>query len=87
MQVAREMGALVRLQFALHSLAGMLPPWAAIWPRPRGDRGGAGIAAATGTSPVAYTEMTLTALRGQEALTAELTAREQREAGARLTGG
>ena len=85
-QVAREMGALVRLQFALHSLA-----------RTRlldGDLAGAArsieeeraLASATGTTAVAYTEMTLTAWRGQEALTAELIARERHEADERGIG-
>ena len=85
-QVAREMGALVRLQFALHSLArthllgGDLAAAAQAIEEERA------IAAATGTSPVAYTDMTLTAWRGQEALTAELIARERREAAARGIG-
>ncbi|MDA0185389.1 AAA family ATPase [Solirubrobacter phytolaccae] len=79
-QVARDMGALVLLQFGLGSLV-----------RTRvlnGDLEGAalaieesrGIAEATGTAPVLYTEMLLTAWRGQEALTLKLIERETREA-------
>jgi DNA-binding CsgD family transcriptional regulator len=79
-QVAREAGALVRLQFALeflarsHVLAGDL---AAAAQAIEEDRA---IAVATGTSPVAYTEMTLAAWRGQEALATELIERQTREA-------
>jgi hypothetical protein len=85
-RVARDMGALVRLQFALH-FARPEPP-----ARRRPRRGGRAIeeeraiAEATGTSPVAYTEMTLAAWRGQEALTSELIERERREATARGIG-
>ncbi|RKQ84855.1 regulatory LuxR family protein [Solirubrobacter pauli] len=79
-QVARDMGALVLLQFGLASLV-----------RVRvldGDLAGAAqaieevraIAEATGTTPVLYTEMLLTAWRGQEALTLKLIERETREA-------
>ena len=79
-QVARETGALVRLQFALqflarsHVLGGDL---AAAAQAIEEDRA---IAGATGTSPVAYTDMTLAAWRGQEALTSELIERQTREA-------
>ncbi len=85
-RVAREMGALVRLQFALqflarsHVLAGDL---AAAAQAIEEDRA---IAGATGTSPVAYTEMTLAAWRGQEALTSELIERRTREASERGIG-
>jgi DNA-binding CsgD family transcriptional regulator len=85
-QVAREMGALVRLQFALqflarsHLLAGDL---AAAAQAIEEDRA---IAGATGGSPVAYTEMTLAAWRGQEALTSELIERQTREASERGIG-
>ena len=84
--VAREMGALVRLQFALqflarsHLLAGDL---AAAAQAVEEDRA---IAAATGTEPVAYAEMTLAAWRGQEALTSELIERQEREASRRGIG-
>src|SRR4051794_6256669 len=44
------------------------------------------IAEAIGTAPVAYTEMTLAAWRGQEALASELIGRERREAKARGIG-
>ena len=44
------------------------------------------IAEATGTVPVAYTEMTLAAWRGQEALASELIARERRTARERGIG-
>ncbi len=85
-QVAREMGALVLLQFGLQSLV-----------RTRlltGDLAGAtraieevrAISEATGTSPVAYTDMTLAAWRGHEALTTELIARQTGEADERGIG-
>src|SRR3954449_12717668 len=44
------------------------------------------IAEATGTSPVAYTDMTLAAWRGQEALTCELIERQTGEASERGIG-
>jgi DNA-binding CsgD family transcriptional regulator len=78
-EVAREMGALVRLQFALqflarsHLLAGDL---AAAAQAIEEDRA---IAAAAGTAPVGYMEMTLAAWHGQEALTAELIERRTRD--------
>jgi DNA-binding CsgD family transcriptional regulator len=81
-QVARDMGALVRLQFALqflarsHLLAGDLTAAAQAIEEDRA------IAAAIGTSPVAYTDMLLAAWRGQEALTFELIERRRGEAGA-----
>jgi DNA-binding CsgD family transcriptional regulator len=85
-RVARDTGALVRLQFALqflsssHLLAGDLAAAAQAIEEERG------IAEATGTSPVAYTEMTLAAWRGQEALASELIARERRAAKERGLG-
>jgi DNA-binding CsgD family transcriptional regulator len=85
-QVARDMGALVRLRFALHFLvrshllAGDLGAAAQAIEEERA------IAEATGSSPVGYTEMTLAAWRGQEALTAELIEREEGEAHARGIG-
>ena len=72
-RVAREMGALVLLQFGLqflarsHVLGGDLAAAARAVDEDRA------LAAATGTEPVAYTEMALAAWRGQEALTSELT--------------
>ena len=85
-QIAREMGALVRLQFALHFLvrshllAGDLAAAALAIDEERA------IAEATGTSAVGYTEMTLAAWRGQEAATKELIKRETNEASARGIG-
>ena len=85
-QVARDMGALVLLQFGLqflarsHLLAGDLAAAARAIEEERA------IAEATGTSPVAYTEMTLAAWRGEEALTSELIERETVEASARGIG-
>jgi DNA-binding CsgD family transcriptional regulator len=84
--VARDTGALVRLQFALqflsssHLLAGDLAAAARAIEEDRA------IAEATGTSPVAYTEMTLAAWRGQEALTSKLIERERRQAKQRGIG-
>jgi DNA-binding CsgD family transcriptional regulator len=71
-QVAREAGALVQLQFALiflartHLLAGELATAARLIEEDRL------IADATGSPPVAGAAMTLAAWRGQEALAAEL---------------
>jgi DNA-binding CsgD family transcriptional regulator len=85
-QVARDLGALVRLRFALHFLvrshllAGDLAAAAQAIEEERS------IAEATGSSPVAYTEMTLAAWRGQEALTVELIERETAEARAHGIG-
>jgi DNA-binding CsgD family transcriptional regulator len=85
-QVAREIGALVRLQFALqflarnHLLAGDLAAAARAIEEDRA------IAAATGRSPVAYAEMALAAWRGQEELTSELIERQTREASERGIG-
>ena len=85
-QVARDMGALVLLQFGLQSLvrtrllAGDLAAAAQAIEEVRA------IAEATGTSPVAYTDMTLAAWRGQEALTSELIERQTGEASARGIG-
>ncbi len=75
-QVARDMGALVLLQFGLqslvrtHVLAGDLAAAALAIEEARA------IAEATGTPPVAYTELLVAAWRGQEALTVELIDRE-----------
>ncbi len=85
-RVARDMGALVRLRFALHFLvrshllAGDLAAAAQAVEEERS------IAEATGSSPVGYTEMTLAAWRGQEALATELIEREQGEAHAHGIG-
>jgi DNA-binding CsgD family transcriptional regulator len=79
-RVARDMGALVRLRFALHFLvrshllAGDLGAAAQAIEEERA------IAEATGSSPVGYTEMTLAAWRGQEARTTDLIERETGEA-------
>ena len=75
-QVARDMGALVVLGFALQ--------FAARSHLLGGDLGAAAqaieeeyaIAEATGSSPVAYADMTLAAWRGQESRTAELMERQ-----------
>ena len=85
-QVARDMGALVLLQFGLqflarsHLLAGDLAAAAQAIEEERA------IADATGTSPVAYTEMTLAAWRGQETVTLELIERQVGDATARGIG-
>jgi DNA-binding CsgD family transcriptional regulator len=79
-RVAREMGALVRLQFALqflatsHLLAGDLAAAAVAIEEDRA------IATATGTPPVAYADMNLAAWRGDEPLAHELIERQQRRA-------
>ena len=71
-QVARDMGALVQLQFALNSLAwirflsGESTTAAQLLEEERL------IAEATGNPPIAYTEMILAAWRGQEAEASEL---------------
>jgi len=78
-RLARDVGALVLLQFGLQSLV-----------RTRllaGELAAAGqaidevraLAEATGTSPVGYTDMTLAAWRGQETQTAALIERQTRE--------
>ena len=78
-RLARDVGALVLLQFGLQSLV-----------RTRllaGELAAAGqaidevraLAEATGASPVGYTDMTLAAWRGQEAQTATLIERQTRE--------
>ena len=82
-RVAREMGALVLLQFGLQSVI-----------RTRlfvGDLTGAAhaidevraLARATGTSPAGYTDMTVAAWRGEEAPAVELIERRMAEADAR----
>ena len=85
-QVARDMGALVLLQFGLqslvrsHVLGGDLAAAAAAIEEVRA------IAEATGTQPVLYTEMLVTAWRGQEALAVKVIERETREAKALAMG-
>jgi DNA-binding CsgD family transcriptional regulator len=81
-QVARDVGALVRLRFALHFLARshlLAGDLAAAAQAIEEERA---IAESTGSSPIGYTEMTLAAWRGQEALTTELIERETSEASA-----
>jgi DNA-binding CsgD family transcriptional regulator len=85
-QVARDLGALVRLQFALHFLARSHMLAGDLADAARAIEEDRSIAEATGASPVAYTEVTLAAWRGQEALTAELIERETGEALARGIG-
>ena len=81
-RVARDMGALVLLQFGLQSLVrtsvldGDLAAAAHALEESRA------IAEATGTVPVAYTEMLLAAWRGQEAQTTALIERETGRANA-----
>jgi DNA-binding CsgD family transcriptional regulator len=85
-QVARDAGALVHLQFALiflartHLLAGELATVARLFEEDRL------IAEATGNPPVAYTAMTLAAWRGQETYAAELIEAIAREGTARDSG-
>jgi ATP/maltotriose-dependent transcriptional regulator MalT len=85
-QVAREAGALVRLQFALqflalsHLVAGDLAAAAQAMQEERA------IAEAAGTSPVAYTDMTLAAWRGEEASASALIDRARLEAQSRGLG-
>jgi DNA-binding CsgD family transcriptional regulator len=84
--VAREAGALVRLQFALqflalsHLVAGDLATAAQAMQEERA------IAEAAGTSPVAYTDMTLAAWRGDEASASALIERARVEAQTRGLG-
>jgi DNA-binding CsgD family transcriptional regulator len=85
-EMAREMGALVRLQSALQFLARSRLPAGDLAAAAQAIEEDRTLAAATGTSPVHYVEMTLAAWRGQEALTAELIARQRREAGERGIG-
>jgi DNA-binding CsgD family transcriptional regulator len=85
-QVFRDAGALVHLQFALiflartHLLAGELATVARLFEEDRL------IAEATGNPPVAYTAMTLAAWRGQETYAAELIEAIAREGTARDSG-
>jgi DNA-binding CsgD family transcriptional regulator len=85
-QAARDSGALVQLQFALNFLArghlasGDLTTAALLIDEERG------IAQATGSAAVAYEEMTLAALRGQESVASKLIERMAEEATARGLG-
>ena len=85
-QVARDMGALVLLQFGLqslvrsHVLGGNLAAAAQALEEART------IGHATGSAPVLYTEFLLTAWQGDERRTVELLARETGEASARGMG-
>ena len=79
-RVARDMGALVRLQFALQFLARSHLVGGDLAAAAQANEEDRAIAAATGTSPVAYTDMVLAAWRGQEALTFELIERQTGEA-------
>ncbi len=85
-QVARDMGALVLLQFGLqslvrsHVLAGNLAAAAQALEEART------IGHATGAAPVLYTEFLLTAWQGDERRTMTLLARETDEASARGMG-
>ena len=85
-QVARDMGALVVLQFALqfvarsHLLGGDLAAAAEAIAEEYA------IAEATGSSPVAYADMTLAAWRGQEARTIELIERQMAQSNTRGLG-
>ena len=85
-RVAREMGALVQLQFALQFLARSHLLGGDLAAAGRAVEEERAIAEATGTAPVAYTEMALAAWRGEEALTAELIERERAVASARGIG-
>src|SRR3954451_13619487 len=85
-QVARDAGALVRLQFALNFLArsrmaaGELADAAMLLEEERA------IAQAMGTAAVGYVEMMLAAWRGQEALASQLIERTTQVASARGLG-
>ena len=66
-QVSRDMGALVQLQFALQFLARTHLLTGDLAGAAQADEEERTLAEATGSSPVAYTEMTLAAWRGQQA--------------------
>jgi DNA-binding CsgD family transcriptional regulator len=85
-QMAREMGALARLQSALQFLARSRLPAGDLAAAAQAIEEDRVLAEATGTSPVHYVEMTLAAWRGQEELAAALIARHRREAGERGIG-
>jgi hypothetical protein len=85
-QFARDTGALVQLQFALHALA-----WSHIL---AGQLNEAGVlieedrmlAAATGNAPLSYTDILLAAFRGEDARASEAFAAAGREAAGRGLG-
>ena len=85
-QVAREMGALVLLQFGLQSLVRSLLLGGELAAAALAIEEVRAIAEATGTAPVDFTEMLLTAWRGDEALTLDVIERETGEATARGMG-
>jgi DNA-binding CsgD family transcriptional regulator len=85
-QVARDTGALVHLQSALNTLAGTHLLAGELTEAARLIEEDRLIAEATGNPPVAYTAMTLSAWRGQEAQTAELIEVTAREATSRGMG-
>ena len=76
-RVARDTGALVQLQFGLQFLARSHLLGGDLAATGRAVEEERAIAEATGTAPVAYTQMALAAWRGDEALTAELVERER----------
>jgi DNA-binding CsgD family transcriptional regulator len=78
-RLARDMGALVLLQFGLQSLIRTRMLAGELAAAQQGVEEVRALADATGTSPVGYTDMTLAAWRGQEAETAELIERQGRE--------
>lgn len=85
-QLARDTGALVQLQFALNFLANnelLAGNLATVEASVEEDRL---IAEVTGNPPVAYTTLLLAAFRGREAPAAELIATTTREASARGQG-
>ena len=75
-RVARDMGALVLLQFGLQSLVRTRVLAGDLAAAAQAIEEAHAIAEATGTPPVAYTEILLAAWRGQEARTKELIERE-----------
>jgi DNA-binding CsgD family transcriptional regulator len=85
-QVARDTGALVHLQSALNTLAGTHLLAGELTEAARLIEEDRLIAEATGNPPVAYTAMTLSAWRGQEAQAAELIEATAREATSRGMG-
>jgi DNA-binding CsgD family transcriptional regulator len=85
-QVARDTGALVHLQSALNTLAGTHLLAGELTEAARLIEEDRLIAEATGNPPVAYTAMTLSAWRGQEAQAAELIEATAREATAHGMG-
>jgi DNA-binding CsgD family transcriptional regulator len=85
-EVARDLGALVRLQFALQFLARADMLAGDLAAAARAVEQDHALAEATGTLPVGYTEVTLAAWRGDEASTTDLIERKRREADERGIG-